>query len=462
MTTRGGYPTAYRSGSHRYAAPQGLSKAASAETRGGIESQPGGFYSGRSGMPTQTGQPTQFPGIADKFNQLFGELPQFAEPPGPNPYNKSPMAQPLGQVAMSAGALAKVAARQSAVGRAVDMAALAWRLYKAMNKLSISESYSNPTLGMEVCKECGPVGKYWGLHDPFGVPPHGVCSTVPCGDIIAFSPIMDFWPDSPVNRIIGLGNQGVIEGNPNSYRLNAEWVGFDQSIPDPNVPIETPWKIGMLWSGFPEMMPIDKPTGNPRPIPYSEIPGFPQTDTRVSGPPVRPPPLVPVLDAHMKPPHTRVQERKAGFDPVMMFVANAITESADALECVHKQVPKSKKKKVLGRKFAGDTLYYWQPGWAARQGKTPAQIASHNAQFKMGRPVHQTPQRMASEILDHAMGEGFSKQDTEEITKCMAQTALTDIAIGQASRKTTANLKGFMRDTGQADRFLHIGSGPAL
>jgi len=463
----GRYPVSYRAGSRPYQPPEAFKPEVGA--RAGIEGQPRGDFPGGWKYFTPAGTEIRADhlsaGELGRLTQLFEAARRAGIP------NVPLRMAPTGNlpVAMSAGALARVGARATAIGRVVDMVQLAHQVYNHSRGMGYGMRTAPLPDASGVCNPLtGAVTQLWGLHDPFG---HGTCSTTQPDEGLCFPPGMQFWPSGPVNRIVAMGNQGF-NGNFNCYKYAGEWLVNEGIYADPNLTSRTTNALGLNWSGFPEMVPINRPTGFPQGIPFGEIPNIPNSDVRESGSSLPGdvkggPPGGSQVGTGMQfpfemPPLAGVKERKYQ-GRLALMIANAITESDDFLECMWKALPKKERSKIKGKKVRGDdkTIYYWHKDWGRKQGYSPEQIAAHNAVFtsKAARPVHQTPQTMISELLAHGVP---TQAEVDSAVRCMAVNSLVDLAIGKANQKTNANLHKAVRDAGVSDRWLHIGTGPAL
>lgn len=128
----------------------------------------------------------------------------------------------------------------------------------------------------------------------------------------------------------------------------------------------------------------------------------------------------------------------------LLRAAGGVTEMHDAMECLAGTLPKSKRRKVLGRRIHGTTYMPWGD-FKGRDGKWHRGTAYTRNLYRSGAgaPVNQTFQQLAREIYN-----GWSDLDWDAFQTCFLWNEVEDRLIGGASQATTKNFKPFAPDSG--------------
>jgi len=437
------YPVAYRAGARAYQSPRAFNAGAGASPGSGTQTTLGSAQGilAQAIARTESGAGVLEEALAGR--RLMPEKDYPRNVPG-----------------ISNGAMAAALRR---AGRVPNMWGLAYRLagLLAEQPFTRGRGVNVPAGWVQCYPPClspNVLGSF-----PTGPPLFG-CSQSPCGaDSSGFPGIEVAAP--PDRRIMGWDVQ------PGQFwKVAAQWILPMSVEPHPG-PITlgngADWPNPLHWQGWPELQPIQKPIGMPEPIPYASVPLLRDDPYRQTGPEMggggggdK------ISDVHMRP-LSGVNEKKFWMSQLLALVISMATEIDESVECFWKALPKNQRSPILGRKFAGDTIYYWQKDWAKRNGKTEAQRTAHNAQFKMGRPVHQKPQTMAKELFDAAMSapdkEAWALQLLGDAVPCLVQNAIVDYAIGKSMQTARKNLVSARRKAGGTSPYwIGLGRGPAL
>lgn len=224
---------------------------------------------------------------------------------------------------------------------------------------------------------------------------------------------------------------------------------------------------------MPDLLPILKPVADPQPLPYRARP-YQTSQYHVTGPRPRrerqvvtlPNPvgaggrdLEPPYTTRHAPPPPRTRDRKyGGKGQLRVWMAiGAATEVDEMLECAWKSIPLKLRKPIYGRKVHGQTMYYWNKYYAKSHGISEEDRADHNRRFKLGKPVHQTPQNMVDDIVNH-----YDEMDRRKFEDCFLENAVMDAAIGIPSILALKYYREFEKSIGVSHKWLHLGTGPAL
>lgn len=125
------------------------------------------------------------------------------------------------------------------------------------------------------------------------------------------------------------------------------------------------------------------------------------------------------------PPGPNVRERKFRQLQGLLRVAGAGTEALDFIGCIHKALPKSKRKPILGRRLHGKTYM-------------PSDGPAYKRAIQMGaRPVNQTPQQMLKEIYG-----GWNEINWPQANSCIHENEGQDAAIGRPQKAFNEALGG--------------------
>lgn len=288
-----------------------------------------------------------------------------------------------------------------------------------------------------------------------------------------------------------------------------------------------PDRIPIRYPGVPQLLPIAQPVQSVSvPIRYADRASRIEDEYRVTGPtslaragspasvavmtdPLTGREIVARLVAKHEPPPKKTKEKKKRYRRVLAVI-NAVTEADDLLECFWKALPRqltqkspdwltgvirndpalgknkvarpgsiaelagpqrmidSGKEPVLGRKIGktGQTLYYWTYNWAKWKGYSDAQIKAHNALFKSkdARPVHQTVPHMVEDLLSilPLMDEAEYSKWFNKAAICARDNVIQDALIGFLNREARQALERFQKKTMGRTEWMHLGTGPAM
>lgn len=474
------YPCAYRTGSARY------------QTGPGVQLAPSG--------PSDTGagtveQPPQWDLYRRVIQQLasegskLGELLEEATRP-PSGGGSVPPSGPPKQVGssplpgVSAGAYRAAALRSAKIAPLVNYALLARDLVELARSIYDRMKVFNLTPlsgGADCFAPCGLAHEVRWLNNT-------TCTLFSCvfGEV---PPKQGLARPTPSSRM-GL----YMRDNPVTKRYDIVRIYiWPTTLPDP-LPLpafDLPEELPIVWPWLPELLPITQPVADPQPMPFRVRPARPASPYYDAGyeapdrsvvmlsdlygfatspndlPSTRGlpnplpggPPMFPPVSVNHAPPGEGTKDKKyRGAKAMAIWMAlGAATEVDEMLECAWKALPKNKRKRILGKKLGGQTIYWWNPKWAKKHGYTTEQIKAHNDKVKVARPVHQTPQNMLDDL-----SKGFESLDRKKFEDCFLENAVVDAAFGIPSVIAVKNFREFQQKALGSTSWMHIGTGPAL